>query len=128
MKDRERIARFAGRKILIIEKCRELREVISAVCSYWGASTIEARNSRDLVFQALDEKPDLIIFHPGYEKRNDFHTCKLLKNLNETRHIPILLTTAYHQIIDLGIPGVDDYLLKPFGTEALLKKMEKLFK
>ncbi|MDH3976532.1 MAG: hypothetical protein OEV42_19890 [Deltaproteobacteria bacterium] len=131
MKARERIGRFCDKKVMIIEECRELREIISSICSHWGASTIGARSSRELVFKALTEKPDLIIFHPGSERNSTHYTCKLLKSLKETRHIPILLSTGDCQTLktkDLDLPGYDDYILKPFGTEELVMKMERLFR
>jgi len=129
MKNKERITVIRDKKILIIEECQELREIISTLCSNWGANTISAHDSKDLVYQALNEKPDLIIFHPGNEKMTAHYTCKLLKSMNETRLIPILLTTGDYESIkskELESTGYDDYILKPFGTKQLLKKIEHI--
>lgn len=129
MKERQRLEIFIGKKILIIEECIPLREIISSICAKWGATPIAAPGPREFVFQALKIVPDLIIFHPGTEKRSGLYTCKLIKSLNETRHIPILLTTANHSAPyskDYNFTAFDDFLLKPFGAEELLVKMEKM--
>lgn len=128
MKDGDINRKLSNKKIMIIDECKEFREIISSICSYWGASTVTADSSEDVVFQVIRELPDLIIFHPGSERRSAFYSCKFIKCHEKTRHIPILLTTGDHSLstyIDDSIK-FDDFILKPFVPEELEVKLEKL--
>ena len=131
MKKAEKINRFSDKKFLIIDEYEDLREAISSLCLSCGAGTIVTRDGRVLLFQAIEEKPDLIIINPGKETRSGLYTCKLLKNHGETKHIPILLTIADHLVqhyAENNLSSIDDFLIKPFGTEELMEKIEQIFK
>lgn len=118
-----------NKKIMIIDECKAMRDVISSICSRCGATTVTANNSREGVLRAIKDRPHLIILHPGSERRSGFFSYKFLKYHSETSHIPILLCTADHaapySMDDVKIK-FDDYILKPFGSEKLIEKIEKL--
>ncbi len=79
---------------------------------------------------ALKYLPDLIIsdiMMPGIQGDE---LCKFLKNNVNTCHITIILFTAKGttQNIDQGYDcGADDYIVKPFETELLVKKGKKYY-
>ncbi len=55
--------------------------------------------------------------------------CKILKNDINTSHITIILFTAKgsaDSIIDGYDCGADDYIIKPFDTDVLLKKVKNI--
>jgi DNA-binding response OmpR family regulator len=63
--------------------------------------------------------------------KNGYEVCKELKANKETRDIPVVLFTAkpdQKEYVKSGSKsvGADDYILKPFETEELIKKIEAL--
>jgi signal transduction histidine kinase/DNA-binding response OmpR family regulator len=78
---------------------------------------------------ALKHIPDLIISDitmPGI-KGNEL--CKILKNDINTSHITVILFTAKgapDSIVDGYDCGADDYIVKPFDSELLVKKVRNI--
>lgn len=114
--------------ILIVEDNYELRLFLRDlfVPSYQVICAKDGQEGKDLAFKHL---PDLIIsdiMMPGI-KGNEL--CKTLKNDINTSHITIILFTAKgapDSIIDGYDCGADDYIVKPFDTDLLLKKVENI--
>lgn len=54
--------------------------------------------------------------------------CKKLKSNSYTRHIPIVVFSAYPQIGETAIDefGADDFLSKPFEVNELIEKIHKV--
>lgn len=114
--------------ILIVEDNYELRLFLRDLFAqtYQVICAKDGQEGKDLAFKHL---PDLIIsdiMMPGI-KGNEL--CKTLKNDINTSHITIILFTAKgapDSIIDGYDCGADDYIVKPFDTDLLLKKVENI--
>ena len=54
--------------------------------------------------------------------------CKKLKACEYTRHIPIVVFSAYPQIGETAIYefGADDFIAKPFEENELIEKIHKV--
>jgi len=115
-------------RILIVEDNFELREFLRDLFapSYQVISAKDGQQGKEM---ALKHIPDLIIsdiMMPGI-KGNEL--CKILKNDVNTSHITVILFTAKgapESIVDGYDCGADDYIIKPFDTEVLLKKVRNI--
>lgn len=115
-------------RILIIEDNFELRlflrDLFSA--SYHVFCAKDGQEGKDM---AIKHIPDLIIsdiMMPGI-KGNEL--CKILKNDINTSHITIILFTSKgspDSIVDGYDCGADDYIVKPFDTDLLVKKVNNI--
>ncbi|MCB2220682.1 MAG: response regulator [Bacteroidetes bacterium] len=114
--------------ILIIEDNFELRKFL---CDLFSPSyqVFSAKDGLEGKEMALKHIPDLIIsdiMMPGM-KGNEL--CKILKNDINTSHITIILFTAKgspESIVDGYDCGADDYIVKPFDTDILVKKVKNM--
>ncbi|MFD0793633.1 two-component regulator propeller domain-containing protein [Mucilaginibacter litoreus] len=73
--------------------------------------------------------PDLIISDIMMPDMNGLQLCDLIKNTSETCHIPFILLsarTAIQQMTEGYSCGADAYIPKPFQTEYLLVRVQKL--
>ncbi len=115
-------------RILIVEDNYELRIFLRDLfaSSYQVISAKDGQEGKDLALKYL---PDLIISDVMMPKIRGNELCKMLKNNINTCHITIILFTAKgapDSIIDGYDCGADDYIVKPFDTDLLLKKVKNI--
>ncbi|TDQ19240.1 ligand-binding sensor domain-containing protein [Algoriphagus boseongensis] len=114
--------------VLIVEDNTKVREfLVRELDPYF--QTIEAENGKKGLFVALKKVPDLIISDVMMPEMDGFELCRKIKNEELTSHIPVILLTAKadEQSQMEGIQaGADDFILKPFKTNQLLLRIEKL--
>lgn len=124
MWERECYSILQGKKILVVDDSMQLRELISFIFSSAGAEVITAENGKDGVSMAVRKSPDLITMDSHMPEMNGSDACKTLKNLPETKNIPILMVSSDYAILDalFGKKLIDDYLPKPFAYSDLLEK------
>ncbi len=91
-----------------------------------GFAVIAAKNGKEGVEKAIEEKPDLIlmdILMPGMDGRE---ATRRIRSNADTHDIPILAATALFSVSDLGScveAGCNDYLVKPFTLKQLQRKI-----
>jgi putative two-component system response regulator len=72
-------------------------------------------------------KPELILLDVDMPEMNGFEAIRILKSRSETRDIPVIFLTALGETAnELGglKLGAVDYIMKPFSTPLLLKRIE----
>jgi len=78
---------------------------------------------------AMDTAPDLIVLDVMMPVINGYNFCKLLKNEEDKKDIPIILVTSRDKREDaeIGIEmGADAYLTKPVNVDELLKTIKRI--
>jgi DNA-binding response OmpR family regulator len=121
--------RKKGKKILVVEDEADIAENIKARLTLDHYNVVLAGDGKTGVEKARKEKPDLVILDVMMPLVNGFEACKILKQDNETRHIPILILTALPHVDDVEKAyemGANDFLNKPFTNDRLLQKIKKL--
>ncbi|MBU1371088.1 MAG: response regulator [Bacteroidetes bacterium] len=114
--------------ILIVEDNNELRKFLHDLFAS-DYQVITAKDGLEGKEMALKHVPDLIIsdiMMPGIDGNE---LCRALKNDINTSHITIILFTAKgspESIVDGYDCGADDYIVKPFDTDILLKKVKNM--
>src|SRR5215813_1220716 len=92
-----------------------------------GYVTVSARNGREALEKVALEAPDLILLDIMMPIMDSLTTCRILKEDDETRLIPIVIMTALDGINDRikGIEaGADDFLIKPVNHRELLARIQ----
>lgn len=114
--------------VLIIEDNDELRAFISQSLPQ-RYEIIEAPNGNKGIQLAKEKLPDIIISDLMMPEKNGYEVCEEIKTNELTSHIPIILLTAKTSIESKlrGLKyGADAYMSKPFNTEELIIRIEKL--
>lgn len=115
------------KKILVIEDEKELLELTRAVLQKKGFEAMTSDSSLAGLEIARKELPDLIILDQLMPEKDGYEIIKELKSNPQTKNIPVLMTSG--QIPSLSTEEAyqpQDYLLKPFEIEDLLKKVNSL--
>lgn len=114
------------RKILIIEDCKESQSHLSQILE----KTYEIEFQEDGltgIAAATKNLPDLILLDVQLPSLDGYQVCRLLKNNEITKDIPVLFITAMgseqYRVEGFEVGG-EDYIVKPFYAEELLKRVE----
>src|SRR6202162_1881609 len=120
---------MAAEKILIVDDDEDILLIVHTILASAGYSPVTARNGREAVDMAVDIKPNLILLDVMMPELSGWEVCTTLKNMPETRQVPIAMLTVKSEIRDLitGMQvGADDYITKPFTRRRLLSTVRKL--
>jgi twitching motility two-component system response regulator PilH len=79
--------------------------------------------------KALREQPQCVLLDIVLPKQNGFQVCRRLKQMEQSRHIPVILVSQKNTPLDKrwGLQqGADIYLTKPFDRDELLTSVRNL--
>ncbi len=114
--------------LLIVEDNKDIRTFIVSIFKE-EYDIIEANNGKVGIENAVKDLPDIIISDIMMPVQDGIELCNELKYNELTSHIPIILLTAKvgeeNEIKGLKT-GADAYITKPFNSEKLKIRVEKL--
>lgn len=123
----EDIANSEKPLILVVEDNKDISIYIKSILSQYNV--ILAKNGKEGFEMAEKHIPDLVITDVMMPLKNGYELCKDMKESLLVNHIPIIMLTAKTSDNDLmqGLSyGIEAYIKKPFSTEELLLRIEKI--
>jgi len=117
--------------ILLIDDAAALSFVLSFDLKRKGYKPFSARKGEEGIGKAKEKKPDLILLDIllGRTEMDGYEVLSKLKQDDDTKNIPVLMTTALSEREDIRKAlnmGAAGYLVKPFGFNELLAKVEEI--
>jgi len=120
-----------GGVILIVDDNEGIRELLNLFLSSSGYNVIEASNGLEAVKIATGECPDLIIMDLAMPVMDGYGAVRLLREVPEIRHVPIVACTAYdtatHRIQAMRV-GFNEFLTKPIDFTRLNFLIDRFLK
>ncbi len=119
---------FQG-KVLVVDDEVYILHILDFSLGAEGYEVITAADGEQAIEKALNDKPDLIVMDIMMPKLDGYETCRRLKEMPETKHIPVLLLTAKGRDVDRkkGFEvGADDYNTKPFSPNKLINRVREI--
>jgi DNA-binding response OmpR family regulator len=117
---------LAGKRILIVEDDKAIRQLLSKRVASWDFRPLEAATGEEAVRIAQSEVPDLVLLDTILPKLKGREVCAILKDDPKTAHIPIIFLTALElpDHVKAGLDlGADDYITKPIDPEHLRRRI-----
>ncbi len=114
-------------KILIADDEHNIRHILDFSLHAEGFNVVAAANGEEAVTLALAEEPDLILLDRMMPGQDGVETCRLLKNDDRTKHIPVVLLTAkgsYEDREEGKAAGADEYITKPFSPQRVINLVQ----
>jgi CheY-like chemotaxis protein len=117
--------------ILVVDDQEDNRELLNAILSNRGYRVIQACNGLEAVKIATRECPDLIIMDLCMPVMDGFGAMRLLRQVPEVKHVPVVAYTAYdtttHKLQALGV-GFNEFLTKPIDFRKLDSVLSQFLK
>jgi len=115
------------RKILIVDDKQENLSLLSTVLESKGYNVRKAINGEIAITGAARIQPHLILLDINMPGLDGYEVCRMLKNNDETRDIPVIFLTVSDQVLD-KVKGFElgcvDYITKPFDVQEVLCRVE----
>lgn len=77
-----------------------------------------------------DEKPDLILLDIQMSPMDGIQTLHEIRNMKNREDIPVIMLTGVEDkdiVLESAKIGICDYILKPFYSDDLLKRIRRAF-
>jgi len=116
-------------RIMVIEDEHDIADNIVALLTARGHKASAVYDGADGVARARKEQPELILLDVMLPRMSGLDVCKILKSEAKTSKIKVIMVTGLGRggDVETGLDaGADDYLIKPFDTERLLKKIDRV--
>lgn len=116
-------------RILIVEDEPEIADNLAALLTAKGHKVATCLEGADGVARARKETFDLLLLDVMLPRMSGFDVCKLLRADPKTAKLKIVMVTGLGRMGDVEEAfraGADDYLIKPFDSNRLFKKIEKV--
>ena len=113
--------------ILIVDDDLDILELLKMNLEPEGYNVRTANDGESAVQTACANPPDLILLDVMMPHKDGFQVIEELKNIEDTKNVPVILVTARGQTEDkvLGLDtGADDYITKPFDLREVTARVE----
>lgn len=116
-------------RVLVVEDEPAIAENIAALLRLRGHVVEVVADGADAVAAARKKVPELVLLDVMLPRMSGFEACRMLKGDPKAKAAKVIMVTGLGRMADVEDAfnaGADDYLIKPFDSERLFKKIEKV--
>ncbi len=113
--------------ILVVDDMRKNLQLLIEILDTYGYGTTFAISGKQALERVKMTEPDLILLDLMMPEINGIEVCKILKEDENTAHIPVIFLTAASEsnyLLNAFKAGAVDYVTKPFRTPELLARIK----
>jgi two-component system, chemotaxis family, chemotaxis protein CheY len=118
-------------KILVVDDVMSMRHILRRALNEIGFTDIQdATNGEDALTKLKTGRFGLLLLDWNMPVMTGIDLLRAIRSDPDFRSLLVLMVTAEakgEQIMEAVQAGVSDYLVKPFSTQVLQEKLEKLF-
>jgi DNA-binding response OmpR family regulator len=117
-----------GRRILVVDDEKRIREIVRGYLESDGFEVAEAGDGDEALAVADDWRPDLVVLDVMMASLDGL---EVLRRLRTTSDVPVILLTARSEEVDklVGLSvGADDYVTKPFSPRELVARIKAVLR
>ncbi|MDE2582425.1 MAG: phosphate regulon transcriptional regulator PhoB [Rhodospirillales bacterium] len=117
--------------VLVVEDEAALATMLRYNLEKQGFRVEEAADGQEALTRIAESQPDLVLLDWMLPALSGLEVCRQIRRRPATRDLPVIMVTARTEDQDAvrGLnTGADDYITKPFNTEALVARMRALLR
>ena len=119
---------MAGSRILVVDDDDDIRGLLRTLLERAGHEVSDASDGREGLRELFAGSPDLVILDVAMPGLDGWAT---LERIREVSDVPVLMLTARDAELERvrGLKGgADDYVVKPFGRQELVARVDVLLR
>jgi len=115
-------------RLLIVDDDQDLLEVVKSILHKKGFDVFVLSDAENIPDTVKSCEPQLILLDVFLAGVDGLEVCKRLKAAPYSRHIPVIIFSAYPRVAETAIYefGANDFIAKPFEVNELVKKIHKV--
>ena len=124
------VSTSSQRTVLVVEDDKIIRSMLSDVLGKPGYRVVAAQDGMEAYKAVITEKPQVIITDKEMPKLDGYGLFDSLKNIPETRIIPVILITSRMNAEEEAKAfdkGFFDFINKPVNDATLLTRVKRAF-
>lgn len=118
-------------KILVVDDEADIVHLLKYNLSKECFNVFTAKDGEEGLSKIKEIMPDLVILDVVMPKLHGTEVCRIIKNDERYKNIPIIMLTAKStekNIVDGLNIGADDYVTKPFSIKVLMARVKALLR
>ena len=117
--------------VLIADDDDDVVQLLKVYLRPLDCDFVQAKDGEEALAIAQSRLPAVVLLDVMMPKRSGWEVCQALKAVQRTSHISVVLITGRGDVKDrlTGLQlGADDYLVKPFNRDQVVKRVAALLK
>ena len=117
------------KKILLVDDSNTILMMEKFILRNDPYELLSASNGEEAVSKAAEHQPDLILLDVIMPKMGGFEACRLIRENEVTRSIPVIMVTTRGEAANVETGwanGCTDYVTKPINAVELLAKVRSI--
>jgi DNA-binding response OmpR family regulator len=116
-------------RILVVDDQAPIRELLTHFLQKEGYEVILAPDGLEAIRLVESKRPHLVILDVRMPELDGVETCWRLRSQEGTRSTPIIIATAFGEVVVEALDaGADDFVTKPFHMADVLARVKALLK
>jgi DNA-binding response OmpR family regulator len=115
--------------ILLVDDDEDLIQALEFSLCQQNYRVVKSINGAEAINRSFDLQPDLILLDIMMPNLDGLTACRAIKTMEQTQNIPVIMLTAKGDIETIKAAfqaGASDYIVKPFGMNKVLEKIERI--
>ena len=113
-------------RVLVVDGCREIRELLTDVLQNRGYAVSTAVDGYDAVLQFDRNKPDMLVTELTIPGMDGYDLCRIIRAISPMPIVVISASRRAEEVFGALKAGVDAFVSKPLDRGKVLAQVEAL--
>lgn len=113
------------KKILVVERDRDILEIVSYILIERGYQVVSSQTEEGIFNKIKEFNPDAILLDVIKPSTEGTELCRAIKAAEGTKHIPVIVLSTHTRAAAIKEVCADEILPKPFDIDQLVDVLEK---